>query len=118
MPVCRYRGGGDCWCVSAVGEVVARLGPAPPCPAGDAGLVAGGEGKPGADLADAGGHEQEGGGDGLGGDAAGAAAVVAGGRGTPGAELADAGGHEQQGGEDGLGGDAADAASCGLGEGF
>src|ERR1035437_5329352 len=73
MPVCRYRGGGDCWCVSAVGEVVAQAGPAPPCPAGDAGLVAGGEGTPGADLADVGGHEQQGSEDRLGGDAADAA---------------------------------------------
>ena len=74
MPVCRYRGGGGCWCVSAVGEVVAQAGPAPPCPAGDAGLVAGGEGTPGAGLADAGGHEQQRGEDRLCGDAADAAA--------------------------------------------
>ena len=73
LPGCWYRGGGGCLCVSAVGEVVAQAGPAPPCPAGDAGLVAGGEGPPGADLADVGGHEQQRGEDRLGGDAADAA---------------------------------------------
>ena len=56
--------------MSAVGEVVAQAGPASPCPAGDAGLVAGGEGPPVADLADVGGDQQQGGEQGLGGDAA------------------------------------------------
>ena len=56
------------------GEVVAQAGPPPSCAPGDAGLVAGGEGPPGADLADVGGHQQQRGEDGLGGDAADAAA--------------------------------------------
>src|SRR5712691_8864975 len=59
--------------LSAVWVVVAEACAASPCPAGDAGLVAGGEGPPGADLADAGGHQQQRGEDGLGGDAADAA---------------------------------------------
>ena len=63
-----------CLCLSAVGEVVAQAGPAPSCPLGDAGLAAGGEGPPGADLADVGGYQQQGGEDRLGGDAADAAA--------------------------------------------
>ncbi len=42
-------------CVLPVGEVVAQAGPAPPCPAGDAGFVGGDEFPPGADLADVGG---------------------------------------------------------------
>jgi hypothetical protein len=45
--------------LSAVWEVVAQAGAASPCPAGDAGLVAGGEGAPGADLADVGGGQQQ-----------------------------------------------------------
>ena len=57
----------------AVGVVVAQACAAPPCPLGDAGLAGGGEGPPGADLADVGGHQQQGGEDGLGGDAADAA---------------------------------------------
>src|SRR5208282_2711370 len=67
------QGGESCLCLSAVGGVVAQAGPPSACPAGDAGLVAGGEGAPGADLADVGGHEQQRGEDGLGGDAADAA---------------------------------------------
>ena len=64
------RGGGGCCGLSAVWEVVAQAGAASPCPAGDAGLVAGGEGPPGADLADVGGHQQQRGEQGAGGDAA------------------------------------------------
>ena len=67
-------GGGGCWGLSAVWEVVAQAGAASPCPAGDAGLVAGGEGSPGADLADVGGDQQQRGEQGAGGDAADAAA--------------------------------------------
>jgi Cobalamin synthesis protein cobW C-terminal domain len=63
-------GGGGCCGLSAVWEVVAQAGAASPCPAGGAGLVAGGQGPPGADLADVGGHQQQRGEDGLGGDAA------------------------------------------------
>src|SRR5271165_1825894 len=44
------RGGGGCCGLSAVWEVVAQAGVASPCAPGDAGLVAGGEGPPGADL--------------------------------------------------------------------
>ena len=64
------RGGGGCCGLSAVWEVVAQAGAASPCPAGDAGLVAGGEGPPGAGLADVGGHQQQRGEQGAGGDAA------------------------------------------------
>ena len=67
-------GGGGCCGLSAVGEVVAQAGAAPSCPVGDAGLAGGGECPPGADLADVGGHQQQRGEDGLGGDAADAAA--------------------------------------------
>src|SRR5260370_29175665 len=52
-------GGGGCCGLSAVWEIVAEAGAASLCPAGDAGLVAGGEGPPGADLADVGGHQQQ-----------------------------------------------------------
>jgi hypothetical protein len=54
---------------SAVWEVVAQAGPPLPCPPGDAGLVAAGQGPPGADLAHVGGHQQQRGEDRLGGDA-------------------------------------------------
>src|SRR5271165_6845299 len=67
-------GGGGCCGLSAVWEVVAQAGAASACPAGDAGLVAGGEGPPGADLADVGGDQQQRGEQGAGGDAADAAA--------------------------------------------
>src|SRR6516162_2425771 len=63
-------GGGGCWRRSAVGEVVEHAGAAPSCPPRDGGLVVGGEGPPGADLADVRGDEQQRGEDGLGGDAA------------------------------------------------
>jgi hypothetical protein len=59
-----------CLCLSAVGEVVAQAGPPAAGALGDAGLVAGGEGPAGADLADVGGHQQQRGEDRLGGDAA------------------------------------------------
>ena len=62
-----------CLCLSAVGEVVAQACTAPPGALGDAGFAAGGEGPPGADLADVGGYQQQRGEDGLGGDAADAA---------------------------------------------
>src|SRR5580658_3685528 len=76
MAAARLGGaGGGCCGVLAVWVVVAEAGPAPACPAGDAGLVAGGEGPPGADLAGAGGHQQQGGEQGAGGDAADAAAA-------------------------------------------
>ena len=66
--------GGRCG-LSAVWQVVAQAGTAPPRTAGGAGLVAAGEGPPGADLADVGGHEQQRGEQGAGGDAADAAAA-------------------------------------------
>src|SRR5712691_7873470 len=59
--------------VSAVWQVIAEAGPAALRTLDDGGLVAGGEGPPGADLADVGGHEQQRGEDRLGGDAADAA---------------------------------------------
>src|SRR6266568_77599 len=75
---CRLAGwvlvsGGGCCGRSAVWVVVAQAGAASPCPAGGAGLVAGGEGPPGADLADVGGGQQQRGEQGAGGDAADAA---------------------------------------------
>src|ERR1035441_4320772 len=69
------RGGVAGGRVLAVGTVAGQAGPAAPCPAGDGGLVAGGQCPPGADLADAGGGEQQCGEQGLGGDAADAAAA-------------------------------------------
>ena len=64
--------GGALWAMRLlpVWVVIAQAGPAPPCPAGGAGLVAGGEGPPGADLADVRGCQEQRGEDRLGGDAA------------------------------------------------
>src|SRR5205823_992109 len=64
------------WVLRAVSRlgVVAEAGAASAGPLGG-GLTGGGEGSPGADLADVGGHQQQGGEDGLGGDAADAAAA-------------------------------------------
>src|SRR5579864_7450663 len=68
-------GGAGSLRVSAVWQVVAEAGPASACPPGGAGLVVGCHGAPGADLADVGGHQQQGGEQGAGGDAADAAAA-------------------------------------------
>ena len=68
-------GGAGALRVSAVWRVIAEAGPAPPRPLCDAGLAGGGDGPPGADLADVGGHQQQRGEQRAGGDAADAAAA-------------------------------------------